>query len=61
VNLGASMDLLRGRRGRLALRADVHNLLGRRFAYTVGNPFEGTRFGHPRLVRVGLRWQSTVD
>lgn len=61
IDLGASMDLLRGRRGRLALRADVHNLLGTRFAYTVGNPFEGTRFGHPRLVRVGLRWQSASD
>ena len=61
IDVGASIDLLRARRGRLALRADIHNLLGTRFAYTVGNPFEGTRFGHPRLLRVGLRWQSAAD
>jgi hypothetical protein len=61
VDLGASVDVLRGRRGRLSLRADLHNLLGTRFAYTVGSPFEGTRFGHPRLARVGLRWRSPID
>lgn len=56
VDLAASADVLRGRRGRLALRADVQNVLGSRFAYTVGNPFEGTRFGYSRLVRIGLQW-----
>jgi hypothetical protein len=57
VDLAASVVVARGRRGELAVRADVQNLLGSRFAYTVGNPFEGTRFGHPRLFRVGLQWQ----
>lgn len=61
VDVGTSVELLRGRRGRLSLRADVHNAIGSRFAYTVGNPFEGTRFGHPRMVRVGVRWQSPPD
>ena len=57
VDLAASADLARGRGGQLALRVDVQNALGSRFAYTVGNPFEGTRFGHPRLVRLGLQWR----
>lgn len=57
VDSAASVTFARGRRGQLALRADVQNLVGSRFAYTVGNPFEGTRFGHPRLVRIGLQWR----
>jgi hypothetical protein len=57
VDLAASADVARGRRGQFVLRVDVQNVLGSRFAYTVGNPFEGTRFGHPRLVRVGLQWR----
>jgi hypothetical protein len=61
VDVGTSIELLRGRRGRLSLRADLQNAIGTRFAYTVGNPFEGTRFGHPRMVRVGVRWQSPRD
>jgi len=47
----------RGSLGRWSLRADVQNALGTRFAYTVGNPFEGTRFGHPRMLRVGVEWR----
>ncbi len=58
VDLAASFDMLSGRRGQMTLRADIQNVLGTRFAYTVGNPFEGTRFGHSRLVRVGLEWRS---
>ncbi len=57
IDLAASVDLERGRAGQLALRADVQNVVGSRFAYTVGNPFEGTRFGHPRLFRIGLQWE----
>lgn len=57
VDMAAFLEMARGRRGALALRADVQNVLGSRFAYTVGNPFEGTRFGHPRLFRVGVAWR----
>ena len=58
VDIAASADVWRGRRGQLTLRADVQNLLGTRFAYTVGNPFEGTRFGHSRMLRIGAEWRS---
>ena len=57
VDAAASMDVWRGSLGRWSLRADVQNALGTRFAYTVGNPFEGTRFGHPRMLRVGVEWR----
>lgn len=57
LDMAASVEMARGRRGALALRADVQNVLGSRFAYTVGNPFEGTRFGHSRLFRVGIEWR----
>lgn len=58
LDFAASLDLWSGARGQVSLRADVPNVLGNRFAYTVGNPFEGTRFGHPRMLRIGLEWRS---
>ena len=61
VDIAASLDVWRGRRGQLTLRADVQNLAGARFAYTVGNPFEGTRFGHSRLLRIGAEWRSPTS
>ncbi len=59
VDVAAWVDVWSGRRGLLTLRADVQNVLGSRFAYTVGNPFEGTKFGPPRMLRVGLEWRSS--
>jgi hypothetical protein len=39
-------------------RLDVQNITGRRFVYNFGNPFSGTRFGHPRLWSGRIRFVS---
>jgi hypothetical protein len=49
------IDLLRKEKTKLKLGFDVQNLANRRFAYNFGSPFEGTHFGHPRLIKGELR------
>lgn len=39
---------------RPVVRVDAQNLLGRRFVFNFGSPFEGTHFGYPRRWRVSL-------
>ena len=45
VDIAASPRCVAGQAWTTDACADVQNLAGARFAYTVGNPFEGTRFG----------------
>ena len=54
VDAAMSVRLARHAGRALRLRLDVQNLTGSRYAYNFGNPFEGTHFGPPRLVRAGL-------
>jgi hypothetical protein len=58
-DLQAGFNLLRGERRSLRLEVNVRNIFNRRFAYNFGSPFEGTHFGHPRLlsgrVSIGFR------
>ena len=49
-DFSAGMDLLRRERVTVGVQVDLQNLANRPFAYNFGNPFEGTHFGHPRLV-----------
>jgi outer membrane receptor protein involved in Fe transport len=49
-DFSTGFDWLRTERVRVSFQFDVQNLNNRRFAYNFGNPFEGTHFGHPRLV-----------
>jgi outer membrane receptor protein involved in Fe transport len=38
-------------------RLDVQNLLNRQYAFNIGDPFEGTHFGAPRIWKMGLELQ----
>jgi len=49
-NLQAGWHLLRKEKYAVRLEANIENILNHRFAYNFGSPFEGTHFGHPRLV-----------
>lgn len=49
LNLSAGADLLCQERLTISLQVDAQNLMGRRFAYNFGSPFEGTHFGYRRL------------
>lgn len=49
-DLQAGWNILRNEKRNLRLEVNVQNLFNRRFAYNFGSPFEGTHFGHPRLV-----------
>ena len=49
-DFSAGVDLLGSERAQISLQFDIQNFAGRRFAYNFGNPFEGTHFGHPRML-----------
>ncbi|NOT60978.1 MAG: hypothetical protein HOP19_12235 [Acidobacteria bacterium] len=49
-NFLTGVDWLRRDRVTVLLQFDLQNFTSRAFAYNFGNPFEGTHFGHPRLV-----------
>ncbi len=49
-DLQAGINFLRRERTSMRLELNVRNIFDRRFAYNFGSPFEGTHFGHPRLV-----------
>jgi hypothetical protein len=49
-DFAAGWNVLRNERRNLRLELNVQNIFNRRFAYNFGSPFEGTHFGHPRLV-----------
>lgn len=49
-NLQAGWYLSRNEKHAVRLEADIENIFNHRFAYNFGSPFEGTHFGHPRLI-----------
>ncbi len=49
-NLQAGWHLSRNEKHAVRLEANVENIFNKRFAYNFGSPFEGTHFGHPRLI-----------
>jgi hypothetical protein len=49
-DLQTGVNLFRRDRSNVRLEMNVRNIFDRRFAYNFGSPFEGTHFGHPRLV-----------
>jgi outer membrane receptor protein involved in Fe transport len=55
-DFSTGFDWLKTERVRVSIQFDVQNLSDRRFAYNFGNPFEGTHFGHPRLVSGKLKF-----
>ncbi len=55
LDFSLGIDLLRDRNVQVSAQVDVRNIANNRFAYNFGNPFEGTHFGHPRLLGVRLR------
>jgi hypothetical protein len=49
-NVQAGWRLSRNEKHSVRLEADIENLFDHRFAYNFGSPFEGTHFGHPRMM-----------
>lgn len=49
-NLQAGWHLSRNEKHAVRLESNIENIFNHRFAYNFGSPFEGTHFGHPRLV-----------
>jgi hypothetical protein len=48
------VHLSRNEKHAIRLEANIENIFNHRFAYNFGSPFEGTHFGHPRLVGARL-------
>ncbi|NOT63379.1 MAG: hypothetical protein HOP19_24480, partial [Acidobacteria bacterium] len=55
-DFSTGFDWLRRDRVTVSLQFDLQNFTNRAFAYNFGNPFEGTHFGHPRLVSGKLKF-----
>lgn len=55
-NAQAGIRLVSTDKHTVHLAVDAENIFDRRFAYNFGSPFEGTHFGHPRLVRASVTY-----
>jgi hypothetical protein len=49
-DFSVGVDLFEDERVSISAQFDIQNFGDHRFAYNFGNPFEGTHFGHPRMV-----------
>lgn len=49
-DFSTGVDLFEDERVSVSAQFDIQNFTDHRFAYNFGNPFEGTHFGHPRMV-----------
>jgi hypothetical protein len=56
LDFSTGFDWLRRERVAVSFQFDYQNFTNRAFAYNFGNPFEGTHFGHPRLISGKLKF-----